>query len=152
MDSGSSVSLIQRGLLSCAQGVAKVRPVPKLRLVTASGDELTVQDYVSVRVKLDRMEWKHDFFVVDRLVAPVILGVDFLQKNGLVLDFTSTPVTVTSTTPNVTLPHSMPTPVFHPEYKSEARVSALLSQPADVTDDCTVPKFGEPTRFEFPQC
>lgn len=154
MDSGSSVSLIQIGLLACAQGVTKVRPVPKLRLVTASGDELKVQDYVSARVKLDRMEWKHDFLVVERLVAPVILGVDFLQKNGLVLDFASTPVTVTSTTSNFTLPHSTPSPVFHPEYKPEAhgQVSALISQPADVTDDCAVPKFGEPTRFEFPQC
>ena len=31
-------------------------------------------------------------FVADDLVTPVILGTDFLQKNALVLDFTSQPV------------------------------------------------------------
>ena len=36
----------------------------------------------------------HDFVVVDSLVTPVILGIDFLPQNGLVLDFTCTPVMV----------------------------------------------------------
>ena len=36
----------------------------------------------------------HDFIVVKNLVAPVILGVDFLCTNSLILDFTTTPVTV----------------------------------------------------------
>ena len=36
----------------------------------------------------------HDFVVVGNLVAPLILGVDFLHVNALVLDFTDMPVTV----------------------------------------------------------
>ena len=58
MDSGSSVSLIQKGLLSCAQDVTKVRLVPQLRLETASGDELPVQDFVSAGVQLECKERK----------------------------------------------------------------------------------------------
>ena len=42
--------------------------------------------------------------------------------------------------------------MFHPENKKEAQVSTLIHQPADVTDDCAVPDFGEFSRFEFPQC
>ena len=83
----------------------------------------------------------------------MILFVDFLQKNGLILDFPSTPVTVQSTTPEIALPHNTPQPpVFRPEYKTEAQVSALICQPADVTNDCAVSEFGESTHFEFPQC
>ena len=50
MDLGSSVSLIKKGLLSCTHGVTKVRPVPRLRIVTASGNELSVQDKVLAAV------------------------------------------------------------------------------------------------------
>ena len=34
----------------------------------------------------------HEFMVVNCLIYPVILEVDFLQKNALTLDFTSTPI------------------------------------------------------------
>ena len=36
-------------------------------------------------MQLDQLKVKHNFVVVDRLVVPVFLGVDFLQKNGLTL-------------------------------------------------------------------
>ena len=57
---------------------------------------------------------KHNFVVVDRLVVPANLGVDFLQKNGLTLNFTTKPVTVCSSSDVDTnlskIPH---TPVVH---------------------------------------
>ena len=34
----------------------------------------------------------HNFVVVNSLVVPVILGVDFLQTHGVLLDFSTTPV------------------------------------------------------------
>ena len=34
--------------------------------------------------------------VVQSLITQVILGMDFLQKGGLVLDFTTSPVTITA--------------------------------------------------------
>ena len=55
-------------------------------------------DHIQVPVKFDELEVLHiNFLVVQNLVAPVILGVtgvDFLHNNGLVLDFTQTPMAV----------------------------------------------------------
>ena len=56
----------------------------------ASEDETPIRDYVSVAVQLNKERISHDFVVVDKLIVPVILGVNFLQGNGLTLDFSST--------------------------------------------------------------
>ena len=95
LDSGSSVSLIQEESIPYNAGIVKVRPAPRSQLVTASGEKLKIIDYVSASVQLGEWHIDHNFFVVNRLVAPVILGIDFLQRGELVLDFTSTPVKVT---------------------------------------------------------
>ena len=85
LDSGSSISLIQKDVISHTHGVTRVRPIPQLQLKTASGEPLPVRDFVCTQVQLGQLKVKHGFVAVDRLVAPVILGVDFLQKNGLTL-------------------------------------------------------------------
>ena len=41
----------------------------------------------------------HNFIVVHPLITPVILGMDFLQKHGIVLDFTTIPVTIQNKRP-----------------------------------------------------
>ena len=51
-------------------------------------------DHIQVPVQLGEFEVLHNFVVVESLVTPIILGVDFLHDNGLVLDFTRTPVAV----------------------------------------------------------
>ena len=56
----------------------------------ASKDEISIRDYVSVVVKLNKERISHDFAVVDKLIVPVIVGVDSLQGNDLTLDFSST--------------------------------------------------------------
>ena len=55
--------------------------------MTASGEDLPMVDHIQVPVKLGELEVLHNFVVIENLVAPVILGVDFLHDNGLVLDF-----------------------------------------------------------------
>ena len=45
----------------------------------------------------------HSFIVVKNFVAPVILGVDFLCTNGLILDLTTTPVTVYHSNKHISL-------------------------------------------------
>ena len=94
LDSGSSVSLVQSRVLDNARNVVPVKAVKPLRLVTASGDQLPIVRHVRAPVKLGELQLLHDFVVVDSLVAPVILGVDFLHGNSLVLDFTQSPVVV----------------------------------------------------------
>lgn len=155
LDSGSSVSLIRQNVLAQTKSFVNVRPIPQLRLVTASGEQLAVKDFVSAQVQLDKSEWKHDFLVVDQLVAPVIVGVDFLQKNGLVLDFSSSPVKICSnSTSSSQMPNKTVTSVYHPQYQPAAQVSIITancSQTANTMDDCAVPSFGEAVRLELPQ-
>ena len=45
----------------------------------ASEDETPIQDYVSVVVQLNKERISHDFVVVDKLIVPVILGVNFCR-------------------------------------------------------------------------
>ena len=90
--SGSSVSLMESGTLIGMKDVVSVRCARSLWLVTASGDQLPILRHIRAYVKLGEFNVMHDFVVLDSLVTPVILGIDFLQQNGLVLDFTCTPV------------------------------------------------------------
>ena len=56
----------------------------------ASKHEISIRDYVSVVVQLNKERISHDFAVVDKLIVPVIVGVDSLQGNDLTLDVSST--------------------------------------------------------------
>ena len=58
--------------------------------MTAFEDEIPIRNYVSVVMQLNKERISHDFAVVDKLIVPVIVGVDSLQRNGLTLDFSST--------------------------------------------------------------
>ena len=75
----------------------KRRYVQDTRLVTAAGVELPILDQVTVRVKLSNVDQAHHFLVVGKLITSAILGIDFLQQQGVLLDFRTTPVTVLST-------------------------------------------------------
>ena len=97
LDSGSSVSLLREEAIKAMRGVTKRRYVQDTRLVTAAGEELPILDQVTVCVKLSKVDQAHHFLVVGKLITSVILGIDFLQQQGLLLDFRTTPVTVLST-------------------------------------------------------
>ena len=89
LDSGSSVSLLSQ---DTAQKLTGTRPqtIPFIQLQTALGESLPIIDYVSVAVQLNKMESVvyYDFIIVPKLIAPVILGIDFFQQHSLILDFT----------------------------------------------------------------
>ena len=63
--------------------------------MTAAGENLPIGDQVSITVKLGDLERQHNFLVVKSLITPAILGMDFLQKHKIVLDFSTMPVIVT---------------------------------------------------------
>ena len=54
-------------------------PLPQIQLVTALGDKLPIKDYVRVPIEVQGEKLTHDFLVVDKLITPVILGIDFLR-------------------------------------------------------------------------
>jgi len=88
LDSGSSISLVQRDILSQAQDIVQVKATRSLQLVTASGEQLPIVGHIQAQVTLGELNFLHEFVVVENLVASVILGIDFLHENALVLDFT----------------------------------------------------------------
>ena len=55
-----------------------IRLILQRRLLTVSGNEIPIRDYVSVVVQLDKERISHDYVVVDKLIVSVILGVDCL--------------------------------------------------------------------------
>ena len=82
LDSGSSLSLVQRNVLLQANNVMQIQAPRPLQLVTASGEQLPIVEHIRAPIKVGELELMHDFVVVDSLVAPVTLEVDFLQGNG----------------------------------------------------------------------
>ena len=87
LDSGSSVSLVQQNMLSKCQNTVQNNENQPIQLVTASGEQLPIVKHIKAPIQLGEHVFLHDFVVVKKLVAPVILGVDFLHGNGMVLDF-----------------------------------------------------------------
>ena len=85
MDSGSFISQdIAKRLKEFTQ-----RPLPQITLKTASGEippQVCIQNMVA---PVD-----HDFVVADHLIAPVILGTDFLRQHELILDLSNKTVGV----------------------------------------------------------
>ena len=69
---------VKKDLLPKVSKFVKIRLILQRRLLTDSGDEIPIRDYVSVVVQLDKERISHDFVVVDKLIVPVILGVDCL--------------------------------------------------------------------------
>ena len=99
INSGSSISLIQKGV-----PIAFSRQIEKslkgLQLIPVKGKEIPVLEFITISQQLGKLQVNHNFMVVHSLIALVILGVDFLQKYNLVLDFPSYPVSITPKTVN----------------------------------------------------
>ena len=154
LDSGSSVSLAKRDALSKARYVRQTEVKRPVQLVTASGEQLPIVEHIQATVQLGELELSHHFVVVEKLVAPVILGVDFLHKNALVLDFSQTPVVVryANTGPSA---ESDVFPLYQAERKTTTKICAIraLEMPgADVIDECAVPNYRKPAEIELPEC
>ena len=65
LDSGSSVSLVESGILTGMKDIVSVRCARSVRLVTASGDQLPILRHIRACVELGEFNVMHDFVVVD---------------------------------------------------------------------------------------
>ena len=155
LDSGSSVSLVQQGVLLQARGIERVEKKKPLRLVTASGDSLPILDHIRAPIKLGELELVHEF---ESLVAPVILGIDFLHNNALVLDFTETPVRV-RTRPTLQSEASVAIaqvlPMYQSVRKEQARACAIAEieeHGTDIIEECAIPMYQKATSVDLPEC
>ena len=111
VDSGSSVSIVRKEVLDQSQGITKIRPAPQLQLITASGEPLQVLDHIMAPVRIGQQSVSHEFVVVSNLVTPAILGVDFIQRQGMPLTNVPFPSSVDHHTLSF---QNAPDPVSHP--------------------------------------
>jgi len=87
---GNSTSLLSESPThTVVVAIAKIQAVTRILLKTASGVSLPNVKYIIASVLIQNMETpvQHDFFVVRDLIAPAVLGLDFIQHQSLVLDF-----------------------------------------------------------------
>ena len=68
----------------------------ELQIASAAGKPIPVVGHIVFPVQVGELYAEHSMIVVRSLTTQVILGMDFLQNHGLVLDFTTTPVKVTA--------------------------------------------------------
>ena len=47
-------------------------------------------------MQVEDQKFTHDFLVVNKLITPVILGINFLQQHVLTLNFSHVPISITS--------------------------------------------------------
>ena len=90
------------------------------------------------------MTFIHDFVVTEQLVAPVILGVDFFHNKGLVLDVTTSPVSVHHNASSDASSTGTVAPLFQAAQQTMMRICTVLPNEngaaIDVTDECSVPR------------
>eukprot|EP00731_Ephydatia_muelleri_P002272 Em0001g2272a len=61
------------------------------QLQTADGHKLTVMGTVKAHLQLEQFSTEHGFLVTNSLITPVILGIDFLSKHKVRLDYRTDP-------------------------------------------------------------
>jgi len=83
------------------------QPTTDLKLISVAGEPIPVIGQVVVPISVGNLLVDHKFIVVHYLITPVILGLDFLHTHQIVLDFTTTPVTIHNSSQQIYLPEEV---------------------------------------------
>ena len=83
LDSGASCSVLSSKHIP----LEHIEPENKIRLLNADGRTLYPTGVTQADVVIGDFQTTHSFVVVDQLSTPVILGRDFLNKHGFIIDF-----------------------------------------------------------------
>ena len=92
LDSGLSVSLVWMDIVDKSQEADHTTRL--LAGVSGRRKNTCCFGHVSVPVQACALGVEHPFVIMDSLIEPAILGMDFLQSHGIILDFASSPVHV----------------------------------------------------------
>jgi len=138
-------------------GVQQLSKKPTVRLVTAAGTPIQITNYVQAAVKVGNAEVTQQFLVVDSLIAPVILGIDFMKRHKVTLDFTTTPVGIHLNGVKLAqqeLPQELQEMwKARCNEKSKVCAAAILDDgTVDPVDECSIPLFNAETSYDFPNC
>ena len=86
LDTGADVSVFRQDIWEEAEGCELVPWSGQERLVSFSGEPLMVKGARNAVIRLGREEFHHPEIVVDKLPMEALLGLDFIQAHGYVLD------------------------------------------------------------------
>ena len=86
LDTGSSVTLCNSELLPKLKEYTNRLPKRKLDLRSANGDLLRIQDHRQGMIVLNNRHTSTDIVFINNLQVPCILGMDYLQAAGIVID------------------------------------------------------------------
>ncbi|KAL5516905.1 hypothetical protein EMCRGX_G002349 [Ephydatia muelleri] len=136
-------------------------------MLDSGGEEITIVNHIKASVEIrgiDKVR-EHTFIVVEQFISQVILGVDFLQQKYLVLDFTTSPVSVTTSRKNYERPAALEPgqpPLPEPEALQAIRkadrekkekvciVTSLEDTAAEEVDEYAIPAYNAVADAEFP--
>ena len=154
LDTGSAVSLLRRKEADSMNTYPSSQGCSSIQLVTASGEPLPIVSCVKVSVQItdDHFLTSHQFFVVDSLIYPVILGTDFLHEHHLRLDFTSSSVTIQHNTSDVDCIQPLWDATVEAKAKRFATAAISTSSDHDIVEECSVPHYDKPISYEVPPC
>ena len=104
-------------------------------------------------IRVGNIQVNHNFIVIDSLITPVILGMDFLHNHGIMLDFTTIQVTIQNNNQPTNVPCELQ-PILETARKTKKNiyaVAAITESSEDVIDDCAVPMFTTVAKYDIPQ-
>ena len=83
-----SQHLLEQASLSCNSIASSVN------VITASCNEMELHNTTVVSLQIGTSSVTHEIYVAPKLVAPLILGTDFLAKFNVCLDYKTKSVTI----------------------------------------------------------
>lgn len=89
LDSGSSKSFLNGATLLRLQNSFKRLKIDEVeeRCTLANAHTVDINQGVTLAVHFDKFTWKHSFLILESLLTPVILGIDFMTRTGLHMNF-----------------------------------------------------------------
>ena len=142
------MSLISQHLLE-QTGLSYNSIASSINVITASCNEVELCNTVIVPLHIGTLYGTHEMYVAPQLVAPVILGIDFLAKFNVCLDYKTKSVTVNGTTVAPDVDYGENTTWSRKSY-GKTPTTQLLSGDEDDTENCASPHFTHPGKSTLP--
>ena len=93
-------------------------------------------------------------FVVSDVITPAILGLDFLQQHGLVLDFSSEVIKVYPKKNHTDGEYQQLQYMVEEAHNNKPHIGVIAAVNGDsneISEICAIPDFGAPKTYELPE-
>ena len=118
------------------------------QLWTADGHKMGVMGTARLAVQLGEYRAVHEFLVAEELLMPVIIGVDFLSRHSVILDYSNQTVRIRIGAETI---HTRADTTKHNSSTCYTACTVAESE-GDTIEECAVPQFGKGPVFDIPSC